>query len=243
MNNKPTAAAAALALSLMAISAAHAGRPLQTEDAGVIESGACEWETATGQSKPRSGPSERQLATTVQCGLPWQAQIGGTVGRTKVAAERESNRGLVGKVRLWPRGEDQPERALTLAGSLLQIKPPSGRFGDVDSGEIKLVYSGAVAEAWTVHASLGHARESGQGLRARATTWGLALEQEGFAALPALAPMFELLGNDRDSRPAWNAGLRLTAIKDRLWLDVSYGRSWVSPDKPRLITAGVKLDF
>jgi hypothetical protein len=222
---------------------AHAGRPLQTEDADVLQPDTCEWESATAHNKLWRGATEREISTTVQCGLSGQAQIGGTLARSKVAAEREAARGLVGKVRLWPRDAQDPERALTLAGSWLQAKPQGGRFGDADRSEVKLVYSGALAPHWTVHANAGHARVTGEGLRARATTWGLAIEHEGLPTRPTLAPMMEVLGNDRESRPAWNLGLRLTVMKDRAWLDVSYGRSAALPDKPRLITAGLKLAF
>jgi len=50
-----------------------------------------------------------------------------------------------------------------------------------------------------------------------------------------------MVGDDCDGA-AFNLGLRLTAVADRLWLDVSWGRAF-SGGRERVLTLGAKWTF
>jgi hypothetical protein len=67
--------------------AAFAGRPLATEDAGVLESRACEFEPSVTRIKS-GGVSERASVVQVACGTPWRSQFYANAQR--IAAEGES---------------------------------------------------------------------------------------------------------------------------------------------------------
>jgi hypothetical protein len=149
---------------------------------------------------------------------------------------RESSLALVGKTALLrAASDDRP--ALTLAWSADWLKAPDQSFRQAQA-EAKLVLSVPVAGA-TAHLNLGHERSRAPDVGT--TTWAAAMEWDGMSSLPVLAPMVEVFGNDREA-PWWNTGLRFTAIADRLFLDLSYGRQFAS-GTPSLLTAGFKLAF
>ena len=140
---------------------------------------------------------------------------------------------LGGKSELW-RGQGDDAAAFTLAWGLRQEKA-GGSGWDHAATELNGVVS-LPLHGGTLHANLGHVRD--EVAKARSTTWALAWEHGGFGAW---TPMGELFGDDR-AAPWWNLGLRFTAVPERAFLDLSYGRQ-IAPGQPRLVTAGFKFTF
>jgi hypothetical protein len=216
---------------------AHAGRPLQTEDAGVLEPRECEVEGATARLSV-AGVSAREHSLQFGCGAGVSTQLAAALSRA--SAEGTSARGLQlsGKTALWqarPAAAGEEAAALALAYGLLSAKVSGERWRHAAS-ELNLVYSAPVSAVVTMHVNLGHARDAIDKLAS--TTWGLALEHGRFGAW---APMVELVGDDREA-PWWNLGLRYTAVADKAFFDVSFGRQMVG-GRPRLVTFGFKLGF
>jgi hypothetical protein len=222
---------AALLFSTIALGA-QAGRPLQTEDAGVLERGECELEGAVQQVNADGGRS-RQTSLQVGCGVGWRSQVA-VNPTTSRNGERENGVALTGKTGLWTGAGDDPAE-LTIAWRLQSTKVESASWRYASTGAV-LVYSRPLPRRLTLHANLGHARDhdGGQG----STVWGLALEHAGFGTV---APMAEVFGDDREA-PWWNLGLRWTVVPERVFFDASYGRQAAS-GRPRLVTVGFKLAF
>lgn len=235
---KPNAQTLTLLAALLASLAlpAQAGRPLQTEDAGVLDRGACEIEGATARLTV-DGASARDSSLQLGCGVGASTQLALAVSHA--SADGSSARGieLNGKTELWkgrPVKADQAA-ALTLAYAVASAKVTGDSWRHAAT-DLNLVYSRPLAGELTLHANLGHSRD--EIAKTRSTTWALALEHAGFGAW---APMAEVFGDDRDAA-WWNLGLRFTAVPDKLFIDTSYGRQ-MTGGTPTLWTLGFKVAF
>jgi hypothetical protein len=229
-----TATPALLALLILA-APAQAGRPLQTEDAGVLDAAACEIEGAHLRTTV-AGSRETETTLGLGCGVGFRSQVGVGVSRARADGDSATGAQLGGKTALW-QGEGDGAPALTLAWSLGWGKDGGGwRHTDQALNAVATVPAGP----GSVHLNLGHARDPQA--HAVATTWGLAYEHDAVAVGPVqLAPMAEFFGDDRGSRWA-NLALRATLVPERVFLDLSVGRQ-LGGDKARLVTAGFKLAF
>lgn len=223
----------ALTCLLSAALPAQAGRPLQTEDAGILEARTCEVEGATARERAPGAATARETSLQLACGADFNSQFALAVSRASAGGGSDTGLRLGGKTGLWSgSGDDAP--ALTLAWGISRVKPAGGSWqsGTVDA---VAVFSAPVA-GLTLHANLGHERD--MATRQSSTPWGLALEHPGFGAW---APMAEVFGDDRGA-PWWNLGLRWTLAKDQAFVDFSWGRQ-MAPGRPTLATAGFKFVF
>lgn len=223
-----------LTVLALAATAAHAGRPLVTEDAGVLDRGDCEWESVAARDTARSTPTTKALSTQVACGLGWGSQLALAIGHSRAGGQTSRNLSLGAKTRLIDGGEDGP--SLTLAYGAAWVRDSAD--GDRTQPELasaNLVLSAPLADGWTGHANLGptHYRD-GQVTR---TTWALAAEND---LSDQLGWGLEAYGED-GSCPWLGAGLRWDASSS-LNLNVSFARQ-AGADRARLITLGAKLAF
>lgn len=222
---------------LSCLTPATAGRPLQTEDAGVLDQGACELEGASLHLIDPTARS-REVGLGVGCGIGWRSQLGIGLARMQEDGVRTRMAQLGGKTWLW-QGSDDGAATIAMAWAVGAFREDQHNDWHRASVDVNLVASLPVGTN-TLHLNLGHARDIPS--RLVATTWGAAIEHAG-VTLGGLtwAPMAEIFGDDRES-PWWNLALRATVIPDRLYLDLSYGRP-IRPDASRLITAGFKIAF
>lgn len=219
--------------------AALAARPLQTDDAGVIERGGCEVEAV---ALRHAADGERATENSLQlgCGVGWQSQLALGWATTRSEGARESGLSVSGKTGLWRAGDDPDGEAAALALSweFLEARMPTGSWRHVGTG-LNLLASVPLPDDVTLHANLGHARN--ELTRQQSTPWGVGLEHAGWGEGLHWAPMAELFGDDRE-RPWWNLGGRLTTVPGKVFIDASYGRQFAS-HRPRLMTLGVKAAF
>jgi hypothetical protein len=213
---------------------AWAGRPLQAEDADILEPSACELEGFRQQFSAR-GDSSGESALTVNCGIGWNSQVGLTASR---ANGSDGSRGLNlgGKTRIWR--ADPDGAAFTVAWAIGAGQPDGGDWRH-ELSQVTLVGSVPLGPG-TVHLNLGHARDRPSSLVY--TPWGVAwehkdLDWQGFK----WAPMAEVFG-DGHGESWWNTGARFTVVEDRLSLNLSYGCRWGS-DRTCLSSLGFKLSF
>lgn len=223
--------AVALAGASLAL-AAHAGRPLQTEDAGVLERGACELEGAT-ERVSVSGASARGSSLQFGCGVGLQSQVALAAATAKAGGESSRGLVLVGKTALWNSGD--ADAALTLAWGLQWAKADGDGWRHA-STDFNLVYSRPLPADLTLHANLGHSRDQVAGKRG--TSWAIAVEHAGFGAF---APMAEIFGDDH-GQSWWNLGLRIAAVPEKVFFDLSTGRQF-GAERARLVTLGFRLAF
>jgi hypothetical protein len=225
-------------LAIMLPAAAWAGRPLQTEDAGIIDAG--HWEVESAWSRVRLGAAastDRYLQ--LGRGIGWNSQLAVALGRADDDGERASRVNLNGKTELWSWGADDNPAALTLAWAVESRRASDDVWRHATTA-FNLVHSRPLGETLTLHLNLGHNRD--ELAHQRITSWNVALEHAGFeTAGGTIAWMGELFGDDR--RAVWcNAALRWTVRPDAFWLDASYGRQ-VTPDRASLLTLGLKVAF
>lgn len=229
--NTLTTTALTAALSAALALPAHAGRPLVTEDAGVLARGDCELEGAVLHAS-ESGASAIERSLQLGCGIGMETQLAVNVATAKVDRAREQGLALVGKTSLW---QSDATAALSLAWSFGWTRP-AGDSWQHAATQLTLVYSRPLWADTTLHANLGHERDRSADVRS--TQWGLALEHAGAGGV---APMAELFGDDRGA-PWWNLGVRWAAMPEKLFVDASYGQQFAS-GKPRLVTLGFKFAF
>jgi hypothetical protein len=226
----------AIAASVLSLSA-QAARPLDTDDTGIINARSCELEGARVLTRTlgvKAGNSGAALA----CGIGWGTQVGLGLSQSREAGQSRSRSAvLLAKTSLWSGpGDDAP--SLALGASLSRDKPAGGKWA---GGNRQVRLLGTLPwSSLTFHANLGHSRD--QGSPSRSTLWGLAVEHEPLpVAGLGVAPLFEIFGDDHGDRWA-NAGVRVTVLPERLFLDLSLARQLVG-DKARSTNAGFKLAF
>lgn len=223
----------AATLCMLAALPAHAGRPLQAEDAGILEARQCEVEGAWARLREPGLPSATERSLQLACGIGWNSQLALATSRASVAGFSGQGLRLGGKTELFQTAGQDPTR-VTLAWGISSAKL-AGAGWEHASTDLNAVASMPLG-ATTLHLNLGHERDAQA--RTGTTTWAVALEHEGVGGF---APMGEFFGDDRGA-PWWNLGLRWTAVPEKAFLDLSYGRQIVS-GRPALLTAGFKLVF
>ena len=223
-----------LLCSLLAALAApaHAGRPFNTEDAGVLEPHDCEWEGFGARVTARGEDTVRALSTQLACGLGLRSQLGLAYGQAKAGGNTARSLGLNGKTRL---GRDsKAPLQWTVAWGAASVKEPGSSF-KFDTVYANLVASQVYGNGWTAHANLGtaHSRLNHEA----STTWALAAEKAVGAGVDVGA---ELYGDDR-GEPWIGLGLRWAA-SDAISVNASWARQGGS-NGAKMLTAGFKLAF
>jgi hypothetical protein len=218
----------ALGLAL-AVCGAEAGRPLQGEDAPVIDARACEIEGA--YSDWRTGEDNTpQSYVQLGCGVGGETELA-----VQVLKPREL--GLAGKTRLLAAPWAHGEAALSLAWGLTQRRVDAGwRRGSL---VINLAATLPVTADWMTHWMIGHQRDGIE--RRRSTNWALGVEHNGLGDDGRWQPMAEVFGDDH-GHPWLNAALRFAVRPERVFIDASLGRR-LGGRRAHLMTAGFKLAF
>jgi hypothetical protein len=222
-----------LLLLLCSLSAvANAGRPLQSEDAGLLERGRCEIEgvhalEATGGETTASGNS-LQLG----CAIGGLTQLALQGVRATVEGDAVQELGLVGKSALRPVSESRT--GVAIAYELRRIRQPEA--GDQwNTAIVKGVVSHPFDD-WLLHANLGVRWRSTE--HRSDTVWSLAVERTGLGPVDLTAEVF---ADDR-SDPWINTGLRIPVVPERLFLDASRAVQ-TNAERPRFLTLGFKFAF
>jgi hypothetical protein len=223
------------ALALFALSTAcQAGRPLSTEDASTIDVGKCELESFIGVNHERATPHLTRVSAQWGCGVVAGTQAALALAASRSAGSTDQTLTLGGKTAL-----NQPEDGapvFLLAYGVNGVHPDGGHW------QQDLVYLNGVttltaAKNLLVHGNLGasHSRIAKQST----VNWALAVEKIGDAGIDLMAETF---GDDRSHRPWFQAGIRWTAIPDRLIVDSSLGVQ-AAHSHPTALTIGFRLLF
>lgn len=195
--------ALALALALaLAVPAAHAARPLATEDAGVLAPHDCEWESVAIAARSRGTAAGWALSNQIGCGVGLRSQL--ALARVVSGADGAGNPAwqLGGKTELLA-GDEQP-LSLALAYGASQDRPAGGHGHQPGARSLSLVGSYSPADGWTTHANLGWVRDPAA--KVNGLTWNLALEGRLGEGVDVGAEWF----GQQHASPQWGLGLRYT---------------------------------
>ncbi len=232
MKPLPTLFALAACGVLLHPATALAGRPLTTEDAGLLGRGECELEVVGAREGVRGEPATRGASAQVGCGIGLRSQIALFGARAHLAGERSEEVGVVGKTALRELTDDRA--GIVIAWAVTAARPGTGSLRH-EGTEAKAVLTQPLGD-WFLHANLGWTRSEADKLDS--TLWSVAAERTGLGPIDAMAEVF---GDDR-SAPWINAGLRWTVKPDTLFVDASYGVQ-MDGARARVATIGLKYAF
>ncbi len=216
----------------MALPAA-AGRPLLTEDAGVLARGNCEVESLAGQATERGQPSTSTVWAQLGCGIGLRTQLAAGGGHVRSAGRSTYIDGIAGKTFL--RELTETAAGFAIAYGVFGAREPDDHFRR-DASELKAVLT-VPLERWLIHANLG-LLDAHRAATDR-TTWALAGERAG--ALGPVDLMAEIVGNNREPALVQLAA-RWVVLPGRFSVDASWGRRG-GDTRPTLVTIGLKLGF
>lgn len=213
---------------LLAGPAALAGRPLVTDDAGVIGAGECEIEASAARQWRAGGHTQTaQLA----CGTPWQTQLAAGWGRAR-GDDAGASYTLSGKTSL--RAPSSESTGWAIAYGISRVKP-DGQGTQPGERTVRALATATQGD-WLYHFNAGWGHEPGARHRA---VWGLAAERPGAAGPVDL--MGEVFGESR-SRPWVQLAARWAAVPGSLWLDAAWAVH-TGPGRARQFTLGLKASF
>lgn len=232
MKNRFAAVTAVALVWALPVPSAHAGRPLATDDAGVLATSECEWESFAARATQRGRDATTTLSTQIGCGVGFSSQLALTLQRETSAGQHTRTLVLGGKTGVVERKDDTP--GVTLAWGIAGIKQPGDSFGH-ERTALTLIVSHELAKDLTGHANLGWQRS--HLIPQSATTWNLAAEYALGNGAELMAEYYGLT----HARPALGAGLRFAAT-DKVSVDASF-TVLSGTAKAKLWTIGAKLAF
>lgn len=219
------------ALALSAAWPALAVRPFITEDAGVLESGKCEFEASFGRSKQRGAVRQSRWWLQPVCGLGGRTQLALGTGAESGGGLRTS--GITALAKTWLTTPSDQGLNLALAYGASTAKAP-GQGWRHDSKLVNLVGTWKLGSA-TLGANLGWLRDVPA--KRTSTTWSLGIEHPIGEGLDV---GFDVFGDDREA-PAGNLGLRWT-VHEGLWLDAAYARQF-NAARAQALNVGLRLGW
>lgn len=215
-----------IALALLLVPAAHAARPMITDDARLTDAGACQVESWLHR---HAGQREYWALPACNPGGNFELTLGGALAYAD--AQRESGAVVVqGKTLFKPLATNGYGIGLA-AGYATQ--PGSGQSG---SPYFYVPLSFSVADdRLVIHTNLGHLheRETRQGR----LTWGVGGELQTTDRLYVIA---ESYGQDRASA-YFQAGLRYWVVPGHVQIDTTYGSQVGRIDEEHWVSIGLRL--
>lgn len=204
---------------------AQAGRPMATDDAAVVESGACQLEIWIERARDSRG-------TWLNPGC---TPSGGTEFSLGGARVREDGASTF-TVHQWQIKQMLRAYDETQTGFALAIGGQRVRLGDARESFLNGISTVPLAgEAHLLHLNLGALRTRNEDRRRTRATWGLAYDVEVATATRAALETFGTSGQ----RANWQFGLRHELVPGRVQLDGSVGSAIGRWSDTRLFTVGL----
>lgn len=204
---------------------AQAGRPLATDDAAIVEAGACQLETWIERTRDSRStwmnPGCNPFGST-------EFSLGGARVREDGASAFTVHQWQI-KQMLRAYDETQTGLALAIGGQRV-------RHGDARQTFLNGIATVPLAgEAHLLHLNLGAARARDEDSRRTRATWGLAYDAE---VAPATRAAVETFGSSGE-RANWQFGLRHEFVPGRVQIDGSVGSAIGRWSDTRVLTIGL----
>jgi len=223
--------AGALASLSMLVPAAHAARPMVTDDARIVDAKACQLETWV-RRNPDPGTTEWWALPA--CNPTGNLEI--TAGGARTWGD--DLEGLTDKVvqvkTLFRPFHDGWGIGLAVGTDVHPKRDVSHAWPGNPYAYVPLTFA-AAGDAWTVHVNAGATRDRDAGRTIG--TWGVGNEVQLTEKLYAIGEAFAI---DR-GRPFYQLGLRRWIVKDRVQLDATYGDRFETGSGERWFTIGLRL--
>lgn len=224
--------AAALA-ALLACAAAHAGRPLVTEDAAVLGDGECTVETYWGRFGADAASPTRVLSSQFACDVGHRTQLALAAARVRDGDGHGDALTAAGKT-VFAGGQGAAAEWSLAYGAV--ARRTRGLRVEMDQLYATLVTTVALGRATSAHLNLGWT--GGRHPRDDSTRWALAIET---AVSDDLHLVAETFADDRHPAPWLQAGFWVT-LSPRLSFNASYGRKTGS-GAASAVTLGLTASF
>ena len=220
----------ALGLAALCMAHAHAARPMNTDDANIVDDKACQlesWVKTTHTSLERWAIPGCNLGGEVEWSVGGNAQTEDVVGKTQFWVAQAKKRWV-------PVGENSVGISTTV-GTMATRPATADRPNDKDYylnvpvtvplGEDRFVHLNA---GWVQHQSLGVSR----------ATWGVGGE---LPLSPMVIAIAETYGEQNTGRARYQVGLRVWVVPKHVQIDTTYGNQLGQPEHLRWFTVGLRL--
>ena len=219
----------ALGLALFCVSHAHAARPMNTDDANIVDHKSCQlesWVKTTHTSLERWAIPGCNFGGEVEWSVGGNAQIENNVGHTQFWLGQAKKRWV-------PVGEDTIGISTTLG--VMSTRPAWGDLQvdkdyylnvpvTVPFGQDRFVHLNA---GWVHHQTFGVSRP----------TWGVGGELPLTARVIAIAETY----GEANYGTRYQVGLRVWVVPKHVQIDTTYGNQVGQPEHLRWFTVGVRL--
>jgi len=211
--------------------AAHAGRPMATDDAAVVDEGACQLEAWTEHAHDANtawiNPGCNPFGAT-------EFALG--AGRRQDRRDSSGNSTLMSwQVKHLLRAYDDRNAGFAVAAGGQHAYRSSANDIFI-KGIATLPLRG---EDLLAHVNLGALRQREDAQRDYRGTWGIALDAAVAPGTRASLETYGMTGGSNDTRKHWQLGLRHALIPDRLQLDASVGSPFGHWSERRVFTVGL----
>ena len=217
------------ALAVLCMAQAHAARPMNTDDANIVDEKACQlesWVKTTHTSLERWAIPGCNFGGEVEWSVGGNAQTDDGLGKTQFWVAQAKKRWV-------PVGENTIGISTTL-GSMVTRPAFGGKPEDKDYylnvpvtvplGHDRFVHLNA---GWVNHQTLGVSRP----------TWGVGGE---LPLTPRVIAIAEAYG-ESEFGTRYQVGLRVWAVPQRVQVDTTYGNQLGQPEHLRWFTVGLRL--
>lgn len=223
--------AAALAIALAVPAAAHAARPMVTDDARIVDAKACQLE-----SWVRHDPDSTQLWALPACNPTGNLELTFGGARTREAGEsRFTDNVLQAKTILRPLGDAGWGAALTLGTTRHPARETASGWPGDPYVNVPVSVVVLDAERWVAHFNAGAVRQRDSGHTLG--TWGFGNEVHLARDLFFIPEIFR----SDFGRPFYQVGLRYWVVKDRVQVDATTGNRMNGDDGTRWFSIGLRL--
>lgn len=207
---------------------AHAGRPLTTDDAAIVDAKSCQVESWVDRG---SDATTGWFIPSCNFGLGTEVQVG--FARTREGGKaRFSGTYIQAKTLLREMTEQEPWGVGLVAG--VTRRPLNETHRGWHNPYVLVPFTQLICNTpLTFHANVGWARE--REARRDVTLWGAAIEAQASERLTLLAEAY----GQNSEKPFVRIGGRWSAINDRLDVDLTWVTRPGGPSNERFVSLGV----